>query len=744
MESVILQEKKFTPFTIYSLCRQFCSFLGRRMRRLKQRFYTGNRYQVARQFLCATWLIIVGYPFCFILSWLRIGIKKLLGMKPSVVWGPLPILSIIESSKLLNSLGYTSKTVVYCTYYITKDFDYDLSPHFKNLTAATLKVQVIFLWTLCRFDIFHHFYDGGFWSAMKMVPQAKWLELPLMRLAGKRVVVSAYGADVRLKEANEKWQPWNICRECPEPGRHCICTNDKKAWLDHWVAWSNKALAMGDMGDFVFRADRDFIYWPIDVKKIDYVGVQHHQGPVIVAHSPNHKHFKGTRFLEDAVRSLRNKGLDVNLDIIQGVSNQEARRRYAAADIVFAQCLAGWTGFTEIEAMAAGKPVMTFIRSPQYIETIPGWPCVNADAEHVEKELERLILDPDLRIELGQKGREYIEKYWSFEALASKYDNFHQSIWKNNSLLKTLRQRRRVFTSRDHFEAAPTPNTQKLNKWPVSVLTPFDDLQSIKRGIYGQPPFAHNDMPRFRYNGTYVEHPGVVALTALTSFSCMKLEPDSAEHMLRFKNCVTWLRDNLRPKNQDTAAWEYNFACLGRETSVPWVSCFTQGFGLSMLLRAAQLFPEDTFWDAASRAANFFQVPMAEGGFLFQDGEKIWLEEYPEQPTSHVLNGWVSALLSLNEYYRVTGVKWAGELFDSSVATLIDEIPKYTVANGIRYCLRYETVVNEDYFGFQIAQMEAMHKVTSNDFFAKQAKFWYKMGKKIKRQRLVRRIKFGD
>src|SRR5690606_40767752 len=43
--------------------------------------------------------VLVLYPFFCAASWVRIGVRKLLGLKPAVVWGPTPILTIAESSR---------------------------------------------------------------------------------------------------------------------------------------------------------------------------------------------------------------------------------------------------------------------------------------------------------------------------------------------------------------------------------------------------------------------------------------------------------------------------------------------------------------------------------------------------------------------------------------------------------------------------------------------------------------------
>ena len=55
------------------------------------------------------------------------------------------------------------------------------------------------------------------------------------------------------------------------------------------------------------------------------------------------------------------EGLAVDLEIVEGLHHEEARERYRDADIVVDQLNAGWYGVFAIEAMALGKPVVTFL-----------------------------------------------------------------------------------------------------------------------------------------------------------------------------------------------------------------------------------------------------------------------------------------------------------------------------------------------------------------------------------------------
>jgi glycosyltransferase involved in cell wall biosynthesis len=669
--------------------------------------------------------VLLLYPIFCLLSWIRIILRKLFFLRPAILWSPTPILTIAESSAILRRLGYPSKTLVYTVYYITDKFDYNLSSLIQNPGISWWLPHYLFLWSLVKFDIFHFFYDGGLWSGMRIIPEAKWLELPLLRLAGKRIIASAYGADVRTKSLNEMWQPYNICYECPEPGMYCIC--DGSAGLSnsrYYRYWCNAILAMGDMHDFVFKSRKNFNYWPIDVKKVPFVGVSEHKGPLRVVHSPNHRHFKGTKYIETAIANLKMKGNDIELDLVEKISNKEAKRRYAKADIVFAQCLCGWIGYTEIEGMAAGKPVITYIRNAAYLEHMSGSPAISANPENLEKELEKLVENLNLRQELGRQGREFVEKYWSYEALAPHYDELHQTVWRQNNLLRALRIMWDDFVKGEtHYRVGLQLQGHVLGEWPVHS-DPFINLARIHAGCYGQPPLDDEGIPRMFYAGNYVEHPGVIALYGLNHFHALLQHPDSGIHKNGFLVAARWLRDHLVIEDRQVGRWLYNFEPIGRKMDVPWVSCFSQALGLSILLRAHQMKPDGGFGEHVDVAANLMRLPVHEGGVLHEDNGLVFLEEYPENSPSHVLNGWITGMFGLHEYYRVTGSEWAGGLFDRCLQSLRKILPQYEAKNGLRYDLSSDAVVNVDYYYFIVQQMFALHRITADISFRKYGRKW--------------------
>jgi len=204
--------------------------------------------------------------------------------------------------------------------------------------------------------------------------------------------------------------------------------------IDYINRYANMTLSMGDMKDYTPGSRNDLFYWAIDLKGMEYVGVKgENVFPIKIIHAPNHRQFKGTKYLVDAVNRLKRHGYEIELQLIEKVTNREALERYRKADIIAEQFLIGWHGYLAVEGMALGKPVVSFIRKPA--EDYPfgeDCPIVSADPDRLEQTLLWLIQNPEVRVELGRKGRAYVEEAFSLESVGRRLDQLYRSMGRLN------------------------------------------------------------------------------------------------------------------------------------------------------------------------------------------------------------------------------------------------------------------------------------------------------------------------
>jgi glycosyltransferase involved in cell wall biosynthesis len=156
----------------------------------------------------------------------------------------------------------------------------------------------------------------------------------------------------------------------------------------------------------------------VDVAAIEPAQPQERARPLIV-HAPSSRRRKGT---EHVVAAL--EGLDADLELVEGLRHDEAFERYRAADIVVDQLNAGWYGLFAIEAMALGKPVVTFLHEEAVRRTEQAFgtsvPLVSATAETLREALRPLVADPVRRRELGAASRAYVERVHDLEQVTDR------------------------------------------------------------------------------------------------------------------------------------------------------------------------------------------------------------------------------------------------------------------------------------------------------------------------------------
>ncbi len=340
------------------------------------------------------------------------------------VWGITPILTLPLLSGCDRLLGLRSESLVFVTYYISRQFDVNLSRINRWVIAEHPRTYVNFTrwvlaWSLLRYDVFHLFNDRGVHNPSVRIGISP-VELAALKRAGKRLYTYAYGADVRTRARTLALGKFNLCAACPQPGLYCQCDDAAgEANITAIGRYANAMVATGDMLAYVPGA-RSMPYWPLDVRKIKPSTSPRRSGPLRVAHAPNHAYFKGTAYLEKAIEALRAEGCQIELVLVQGVPNSDVLDLFRDADIVADQFIAGFHGYTALEAMALGKPVLCYLRGPDMAVDFDRCPIIRADPDTLETVLRDCLTGKLDLAGLGLASRRYVEAHYSQEAIASK------------------------------------------------------------------------------------------------------------------------------------------------------------------------------------------------------------------------------------------------------------------------------------------------------------------------------------
>jgi hypothetical protein len=350
-------------------------------------------------------------------------------------WTGTPILTLAQKAASERLLGQRAIAMVRFTYRISQDFDVVLARWCGGRAWLLYPLTgLAFLTLLATASRVHTFADGG------LLPPARRRRIATMELLAYRLfriphMVWTYGADVRTRDVTMALGPQNCCTDCTQVGKACICDPIQgERNMARLRANGAMLFSMGDMIEYTPGSRNDLFFWPLDLagshaSAAQTEALQTNQGPLRVVHAPNHREFKGTRYLEVAVAELQAEGVPIELLLVEKLPNHEAVAVYRTADVIFDQCLIGFHGYFALEAMALGKPVMCYIRkSEQYLLEPQECPIINTHVDTLRDDLRRLVLMRDQLAGIGQRGRAYVERHYSRAAFAGRLQRVYQDL----------------------------------------------------------------------------------------------------------------------------------------------------------------------------------------------------------------------------------------------------------------------------------------------------------------------------
>ncbi|HXF01019.1 MAG TPA: D-glucuronyl C5-epimerase family protein [Solirubrobacterales bacterium] len=187
-------------------------------------------------------------------------------------------------------------------------------------------------------------------------------------------------------------------------------------------------------------------------------------------------------------------------------------------------------------------------------------------------------------------------------------------------------------------------------------------------------------------------------------------------------SAAEWLVNRQEADGQAAGAWLHRYTFPHTfPLRPPWVSAMAQGEGASLLIRIYQETSEERFAEAALKAIGPLSRTPRAGGAMAQLDHGIFLEEYPTDPPSCVLNGGMFAIWGCFDAARALGDPDAQRLYDESVETLAGMLDRYDTGYWSRYDLFPHAVTNvasPAYHRLHIEQLKAMALLTDRPEFA--------------------------
>lgn len=299
----------------------------------------------------------------------------------------------------------------------------------RTFIGLYLMAYGVYVWSILRFKVFLLPFQTRIMDRLVLL---RWLEVPLLQLAGKIVILNTYGGDVATPRLTHGTNLKFSLSEGYAKDPYYSTYNERMIALNTRVLerQADSIISAIDHVDYMKRVDEYFHLRCIDTTQLQSHPDVHNEPPVLI-HAPNHRNLKGTAEIIAAVENLNRRGMPCTLKIIENTSNAELMRIIAKADAVVDQLILGAYARLAIEAMTLGKPVLCYLREDLYPFN-PIWahcPIINVNPDTIEQKLEAFLKSSkEDREALGRRGREFVETYHSMDYVGGRFDAIIQDL----------------------------------------------------------------------------------------------------------------------------------------------------------------------------------------------------------------------------------------------------------------------------------------------------------------------------
>lgn len=289
----------------------------------------------------------------------------------------------------LRSLGFKSEMITF----VRDTFGFSVVGTRQPRLTQELRRVLAIPRVLLTHDVMH--YNAGTTIAMPALPQpfsvlrrrplhfltmelhsrlmglVQLLELSAARLLRRTLVMTFQGDDARQGDVSLQIFNDSIAHHVDDSYYNVRSDREKRRRIIRFQRFGVKMLALNPDLLHVLPGSSQFIpYTNVDEARIDWGNSKTHDleadvggtRALRVVHAPSHRAAKGTVHVIAAVQALQREGHSIELILVENMINKLAREVIEGADVLIDQVHAGWYGGVAVEAMAAGVPVICFVR----------------------------------------------------------------------------------------------------------------------------------------------------------------------------------------------------------------------------------------------------------------------------------------------------------------------------------------------------------------------------------------------
>jgi len=276
---------------------------------------------------------------------------------------------------------------------------------------------LFFIYALKKYDVFIFASHSTF---------LRFYDLPILKLAGKKIIYVFHGSDSRPPYLNGAFVPDEKGFGLDDLIRK---TYEIKTKLRRIEKYADVIINSPPQTHFHQKQCVSWLIIGIPTESSGRVTGDGQRIPigntVRILHAPSLPKAKGTYEFRQIIEMLKKKGYKIDYVEVTGLPNQTVLDELTRCDFVIDELYSDtpMAGFAA-EAAIFGKPAIigsycTEIKKDLPSDKIP--PSIFCHPDKIAAEIEKLIVDKNLRCRLGKQAKDFINKHWLPKHVAQRY-----------------------------------------------------------------------------------------------------------------------------------------------------------------------------------------------------------------------------------------------------------------------------------------------------------------------------------
>lgn len=242
-----------------------------------------------------------------------------------------------------------------------------------------------------------------------------------------------------------------------------------------------------------------------------------------------------------------------------------------------------------------------------------------------------------------------------------------------------------------------------------------------------RPPrlqLSSDGVPLVYYKGIgYQANPVTASQYGLHAYD-LWLQHHQATQLVVVERVADWLVH--RQTSDGRWLYHFDFTFVGGHMTAPWSSALAQGQAMSLLERAYRVTGRRVYLRAAITALRPLDARPGSTPFVqcYETCGHPFFEEYPTNPRSDVLNGFMFTLIGLYDLASAAPRSQAGALYKAGVGTLRLALPRYDNDGVALYCLSSSKLATQNYQAIHVYLLRALNSLHPDPVLRFYAQRW--------------------